>query len=199
MRRSTVPFLTTLLLTGALTAQAKEPAPKPAPARATVDFAKEVWPILERRCVECHRTAHAGADGKVKKPKGGVTLDSRTGIETSKKGKLVVAGKPADSLLHQAITLPADDEDRMPPAKKGEPLSKAEIDLIKRWIEGGAAFGAWTGGKPATPPKDGAGGKDAGSGKTGGGATGSDPRGGDAEGRGETPRADGKTGPDGRN
>ena len=105
-----VPFLTLftpLLLAASLAAQAKE----------TVDFEKQIWPILEKRCVECHSTAHPGPDGKMRKPKGGVTLDSKDGITSSKKGTLIVAKKPDDSKLYAAITLPADDDDRMPPKK----------------------------------------------------------------------------------
>lgn len=130
-----------------------------------VDFAKEIWPILEKRCVECHAAPHT-ENGRTKKPKGGVTLDSKEGITSSKRGKLVVAGKPDDSLLYSSITLPADDEDRMPPEKKGEPLSKAQTDLIKLWIEGGADFGKWTGEKKAEEKGDGKGdGKGTGNGK----------------------------------
>lgn len=121
---------------------------------AKVDFAKDVWPVLEKRCVECHSAPHTGADGKVKKPKGGVVLDSKEGITTSKKGKLVVAKNLDDSKLFHSISLPADDEDRMPPAKKGEPLSKEQIQTIKTWIEQGADFGGWTGAKAAESGKD---------------------------------------------
>ncbi len=110
-----------------------------------VDFQKQIWPILEKRCIDCHSTAHAGPDGKLKKPKGGVVLDSKDGITTSKKGKLVVAKKSASSLVVESISLPADDEDRMPPAKKGDPLTKEQIALIVKWIDDGADFGSWTG------------------------------------------------------
>ncbi|MCA8964956.1 MAG: hypothetical protein H6838_16360 [Planctomycetes bacterium] len=127
---------------------AQDKAPK------KVDFATQIWPILEKRCVECHSAPHT-ENGRTKKPKGGVTLDSKDGITSSKRGKLVVAKKPDDSLLLQSVTLPADDEDRMPPAKKGEPLSKAQTDLIKAWIEGGADFGKWTGKAKADEKKDG--------------------------------------------
>ena len=124
----------------------KSEAPKDdAGKSAKVDFVAQVLPILEKRCVECHKAPHTGADGKQKKPKGGVTMDSRAAIEKSKKGKLIVASKPDDSLLYHSITLPADDEDRMPPAKKGDPLPQDQLDLIKKWIEEGADFGAWTG------------------------------------------------------
>jgi hypothetical protein len=146
---------------------------------AAVDFQKQIWPILEKRCVECHATAHAGPDGKLKKPKGGVVFDSKDGITTSKRGKLVVAKKAASSLMVESISLPADDEDRMPPAKKGDPLTKEQIALITKWIDDGADFGKWTGkakekdketggdsekgDKPkADKPKDGAGKKDTG-------------------------------------
>lgn len=142
------------LLFAALTpAQSDEPADK----GASVDFQKQIWPILEKRCIECHSTAHTGPDGKTKKPKGGVVLDSKEGITTSKRGKLVVANKAAGSLLIESISLPADDEDRMPPAKKGDPLSKEQIALITKWIDDGADFGKWTGkAKPKeAEPKDG--------------------------------------------
>ncbi len=117
---------------------------------AKVDFQKEIWPILEKRCVECHETPHAGPDGKMKKAKGGVVLDSKDGITTSKRGKLVVAKNAAGSMLYEAISLPADDEDRMPPAKKGDPLPKDQVELIQRWIDQGAEFGSWTGKAKAT-------------------------------------------------
>lgn len=128
-----------LLLTPLLSAQDPKPKSKP------VDFAKQVWPILQQRCVSCHETEHTGADGKVKKPKGRVVLDTKDGIETSKRGKLVVAGKSTSSLLLETVSLPADDEDRMPPPKEGDPLTKEQIDLIRRWIDDGADFGTWTG------------------------------------------------------
>lgn len=115
-----------------------------------VDFQKEVWPILEKRCVECHETPHALPDGKMKKAKGNVVLDSKDGITTSKGGKLVIAKNAADSMIYESISLPADDEDRMPPAKKGAPLAKDQIELIQRWIDQGADFGTWTGKARAT-------------------------------------------------
>jgi uncharacterized membrane protein len=147
------PFLCSLfVLSAAVAAQGKEPK------AAAVDFEKQVWPILESRCVDCHATEHVTADGKKKKPKGSVVLDSRQGIEAGKKGKpIVVAKKPADSLLYTAITLPAEHEDRMPPekAKDNTPLPKEQTELIKSWIEQGASFGKWTGKNADAAPKGG--------------------------------------------
>ncbi len=144
-------LLSLSLFAAAAAAQAKEAQP------AAVDFETQVWPILQTRCVECHTTEHVVDGGRKKKPKGGVTLDTKVGIEGSKKGKLVVAKKPGDSLLYAAITLPADHDDRMPPAKAKDntPLAKEQTDLIKTWIEQGARFGKWTGKKDEGKPKDG--------------------------------------------
>lgn len=111
-----------------------------------VDFEKQIWPILEKRCVECHKAPYTDPKtGRLKKPKGRVELDSPDGIKKSKRGKLVKAGDGENSLMWEAITLPADDEDVMPPAKKGKPLTKAQTDLIKKWIDEGADFGKWKG------------------------------------------------------
>ncbi|MFM8979554.1 MAG: c-type cytochrome domain-containing protein [Planctomycetia bacterium] len=107
-----------------------------------VDFAKQVWPILEKRCIECHGQV-TGTDGKVRGGKGGVTLDSKAAIAASKKGRLVVAKKPDESLLVRVISLPAEDGDLMPPGKKGGPLPKEQQELVRRWVAEGASFGTW--------------------------------------------------------
>jgi len=162
--------LPSLLFLAVLAPAQDKPAKPDKPAKdaptkqETVDFEKQVWPILEKRCVECHATAQAGPDGKMKKPKGGVTLDSKTGITASKGGKVVIAKKSGDSMLVESISLPADHDDRMPPAKKGDPLTKEQIELITKWIDQGAEFGAWTGkaaAKDAGKDKTDKGGKDA--------------------------------------
>src|SRR6185369_7720233 len=51
-------------------------------------------------------------------------------------GPAVVAGKADKSLLMQAVRGESDLISQMPP--KGGPLSAAEIDLLKRWIDAGA-------------------------------------------------------------
>jgi len=141
LRASLLPLFT--LLAALVPAQAKPAAP--AKPSDKIDFAAQVWPILEKSCVECHAAPHVDSDGKRTRPKGNVVLDGKDGITTSKKGKLVVASKPGDSLLYEAITRPADAKKRMPPAKKADPLAKEQIEIIRKWIEQGAHFGTWTG------------------------------------------------------
>jgi mono/diheme cytochrome c family protein/uncharacterized membrane protein YkoI len=95
-----------------------------------VDYAREVQPLLARRCYACH-----GPD----KDEGGLRLTDRavvTGeLESGEIG--VVPGEPEKSELVARIT--AEDEfTRMPP--EGKPLTAHEIDLLKRWIAQGAKF-----------------------------------------------------------
>ena len=112
-----------------------------------VEFEKDIWPILEKNCLKCHRAPFTDKDGKTKKPKGGVILETKENIMGGKKGKLLKPKDSAASLLYTSITLAADDEDRMPPAKEGDPLPKEQTDLIKKWIDDGADFGKWSGKK----------------------------------------------------
>ncbi len=152
MNRPLIAFVSLLSFAAAVTAQGKDGKETKEPKKAeAVDFEKQIWPIFEKNCLECHSKAAPGADGKVKKPKGGVVLDSKDAITAGKKGKLLVAKKSAESLLYTSISLAADHEDRMPPAKKGEPLPKEQQDLIKQWIDDGADFGKWTAKKDDKP------------------------------------------------
>ncbi|MAB78601.1 MAG: hypothetical protein CMJ89_04525 [Planctomycetes bacterium] len=132
MRHSTLGVL--VLLAGATSAPAQDP---------DVDFAAEIWPVLESRCIGCHHAPHLRADGSLKRPKGRVRLDSVEAIRASKRGKLIVPGDPDGSLMFETISLPADHDDRMPPADQGAPLSEVEVTRIKQWIAEGAHFGSW--------------------------------------------------------
>ena len=92
-------------------------------------FDKDILPILKQRCVECH-----GKD----KQKGKLRLDSFAEFNKGADGeKIVIAKKLGESELYARITLPDSDDERMPP--KGNRLSKPVAELIKRWIEQGAA------------------------------------------------------------
>ena len=79
-------------------------------AAATVDFARDVLPIFQRACFECH-------DAKLQKGK--FRLDSRA-LALQKPG-LIVLGQAARSELVRRITLPKGHDDAMP--SRGEPLS----------------------------------------------------------------------------
>lgn len=113
----------------------------------TVDFEKQILPILKAKCFKCHEKEHED-NGKIKKPKGGLRLDGATAIIKGGKEypeENVVAGKPDASWLLKTMTLPESDDLAMPPEGKGDRVTAEEQALVKKWIESGASFGAWKG------------------------------------------------------
>jgi uncharacterized membrane protein len=117
-------------------------------AEEAVSFETSILPILESKCIKCHATEHTDAAGKVKKPKGGLVMDSAAGLTKggkNAKDKTLVAGKPDESELYRVTTLPSSDDDAMPPEGKADPLTDAEKELLKKWITEGAKFGEWKG------------------------------------------------------
>ncbi|MBS0204147.1 MAG: PSD1 domain-containing protein [Planctomycetes bacterium] len=120
----TATFRVTILLSllgWQLSARAVEP---------TVDFARDVYPILQRTCLECHGTL---------KQQGGLRLDSREGmLKGGDSGNVIVPGQPAKSELMRRISLTRDDPEVMP--NRGDVLSKADVDRIRQWIAAGAPW-----------------------------------------------------------
>ena len=122
-------------------------------AQTEVDFEAQILPVLKSHCFSCHSTPKSDtSEAPIRKPKGGVQLDSVKDIEASQHGEVIIAGEPEDSLLYQRITLPEGDTGIMPPLDEGEPLSKKETDLIRKWIEQGADYGEWKGNQPESKP-----------------------------------------------
>jgi len=110
---------------------------------AVVDFEKEVWPILEERCVECHKAPYE-LNGELKKPKAGLRLDGAAYImHGGDEGPVVVANHPSRSPLYQRVILPEDDDDHMPP--KGDLLTRRQKETLRKWIAQGLDFGKWAG------------------------------------------------------
>lgn len=116
-----------------------------------VDFEKEIWPILEKSCVKCHKAPYE-EDGKTVKPKAGLRLDGAWAIKLgSENGAVLTPGKADESDLLLRTELPEDDDDFMPPTGKADPLTAEQKTLLRKWIDEGANFGAWSGnleGKP---------------------------------------------------
>jgi hypothetical protein len=99
-----------------------------------VRYDRDIRPILADRCFKCH-----GPDPKSREAE--LRLDERAGaIEDHDGTQAVVPGNPDDSELWRRITA-ADPAERMPPADSSKkPLTEAERDLLRRWIEQGAAY-----------------------------------------------------------
>jgi hypothetical protein len=106
-------------------------------AAAAVDeqlsFARDIKPIFERACLRCH-----GAE----KPKSGYRLDNRRdGLAGGDIGTAIIPGKANESPLIRYVTH-AEPDLEMPPIGKGDPLSDAEVLLLRNWIDQGAAWEA---------------------------------------------------------
>lgn len=102
----------------------------PAQAAAPVSFARDIAPILARKCVTCHNA---------EKAKGKYRLDTFEWLlrPGASKEPPVTAGQPAKSELLRLLTL-KDEDERMP--QKDDPLPPGQVTLIERWIAEGATF-----------------------------------------------------------
>ncbi|MBI2924600.1 MAG: PSD1 domain-containing protein [Verrucomicrobia bacterium] len=136
----------TVLLAPVRTTAAEVDVSKLPPAASkTVDFEKDIKPLLEGTCLKCHSG---------EKPKGKYSLETRTGmLKEGDEGPNVVPGNSAKSpLIHNVSRLVEDKE--MPPEGKGDPLTKEQIGWLRAWIDQGAK---WPEGVVLkAPPKPGA-------------------------------------------
>ena len=90
-----------------------------------VSFYRQIRPILQRHCVGCHQPAKRG---------GKLLLTTFEGFrQGGENGKGFMPGKPDDSVVIDYIS---GEKPEMPLNK--DPLSKAQIALISRWIKAGA-------------------------------------------------------------
>ena len=130
-------------------------------AGRTVDFARDVRPLLSENCFTCH-----GPDEQARQR--GLRLDVQEGPFADRGefgGPVIVAGNAADSLLFHRITA-SDAETRMPyrrglgtsvvPGRDDDALTDAEVETLRLWIDQGAEWQShWAfipPERPALPP-----------------------------------------------
>jgi hypothetical protein len=102
-----------------------------APADNQPDFNREVRPLLSDRCFSCHGPDEAERAAELR-------LDQIDSLTENREGyQVVVPGQPDKSELLTRIST-TDDDLRMPPSGHGKPLTKEEIDILRRWIADGA-------------------------------------------------------------
>src|SRR5690348_6244268 len=99
------------------------------PADKEISYYKDVRRIFQQHCQGCHQPA---------KPQGGYVMTSYADLlkrgEQDKPG--VVPGHPEQSMVVELILPKEGKRSAMPKGK--DPLSAADIDLIKKWIAAGA-------------------------------------------------------------
>src|SRR6266567_3486040 len=111
-----LPFVAAFLVAGAAIATAQ-----------TVEFSRDIRPLLSDRCFLCHGPDEANR-------KVNLRLDTEAGAKQSQgKTTPIVPGDPAASEVIRRIS--AENSSRMPPAYSGlKALSAREIALIRRWV-----------------------------------------------------------------
>ncbi len=116
----------------ALLGAANTPAPAADGAPRTVDFSREVFPLLKRSCFECHGPQRV---------EGGLRLDRREdALRGGDSGKVFEAGHAERSELVRRVALAPGDDEIMP--ARGAPLSAAESRVLRDWINQGASWPA---------------------------------------------------------
>jgi hypothetical protein len=116
------------------------------PPADTIEFARDIQPIFAQRCLLCH-----GPDDA----EGGLQLHLREmALHQLDSGEhAIVPGRPEESELLRRVA--TDDPGlRMPP--EGDPLSPAEVGLLRAWIANGAPWQvhwAYRPLDPGTPPE----------------------------------------------
>ncbi len=96
----------------------------------SVDFNREIRPILSDNCFACH-----GPDEQQRKGK--LRLDTKDGAFA--KTGVIVAGNSAESRLIKRITS-KDPNAVMPPVGSGHKLTDKQIEQLKYWIDQGAEW-----------------------------------------------------------
>ena len=101
----------------------------PPPTKRPVDFARDIKPLFQQYCFECHGPG---------KDNGGLSLATRAlALDGGDNGRVIVPGKSVLSPLVRWVA--ALDKDRvMPP--DGDRLSAEQIGIIRAWIDQGAVW-----------------------------------------------------------
>jgi hypothetical protein len=122
-------------------AAASHAAEPPAPVPDTIQFNRDVRPILSDNCFSCH-----GPDANHRKAK--LRLDLR---DEALKKEAFVPGKPERSAIIERI-LTSNEDDLMPPRDSHKELTGRQKEILKRWVAQGAAYQMhWSYEQPVKP------------------------------------------------
>ncbi len=118
------PLLVILVLAVGTIAAAEEAlAEEPQSPARSIDFNRQIAPLLISHCLECH----SGAS-----PEGGLSLvDADSAMHGGDSGPAIVSAN-LESLLWKRV-----EADEMPPE---HPLSETDKDLLRAWLEAGAPW-----------------------------------------------------------
>ena len=111
----------------------------------SVDFNRDVRPILSEHCFACH-----GPDPQVREAD--LRLDTEDGLFADRDGYRIVTPKDVSASELIARVTSDDPNSVMPPPDSNKSLSPGQIEILKRWVAGGAAWeGHWAYVAPVRP------------------------------------------------
>ncbi len=97
-----------------------------------VSYSKDIRPILDEACMRCHEVGGEGQE------KSGLSMETYEDLmKGTKYGPMIVPGDSLTSNLVILIEGRSDPSIYMPKGEHG-PLTKKQIDLIRKWIDQGA-------------------------------------------------------------
>ena len=114
-------------------------------AEDTIDYNRDIRPILSDTCYKCHGPDEAERKADLRLDLEEPAFAARDG------GAAVVRGNSGESLLYQRVSA-ADADERMPPPDSGKSLSPEQIERLKRWIDQDAKWSQhWSFVRPVRP------------------------------------------------
>lgn len=100
-----------------------------------IRFSRDILPILSDRCLSCHGPDEEHREAELR-------LDVRESAMADRDGApVIVPGKPNRSTLLDRVDSTNPDLVMPPPDSHREPLTRDEIDTLRKWIASGAEWG----------------------------------------------------------
>ena len=114
-------------------------------AGESVDFARQIRPILSENCFACHGFDPSSRQADLR-------LDEREAALVPHEGHFaIIPGNSSESEVWKRI-LSTDPNEQMPPPTSGKALSATQKELLKRWIDQGAPYAPhWAFGRVERP------------------------------------------------
>ena len=98
----------------------------------TIVFERDLKPLLEIQCVQCHNHIDA-------KDNAGLNLETRhTAMTTGRNAPVIVPGKPDSSLIIKVLELEVTHPTNMPPSP--DKIWGVRMKILKKWIQQGAVW-----------------------------------------------------------
>ena len=106
----------------------------PPAAKAKVSYKKDIKPLIEKSCLNCH--------GPKKRPKGTFRIDTRElALKGGYEGVAIIPGKSEKSPLIYYMNYQVVDYEMPPEGKKDYPkLNREQIGLMRAWIDQGVNY-----------------------------------------------------------